>query len=422
MGNKKIMSIILSISIILSLFSIIWIVTVYAAPGDKFILWVTSDVHIDNNLPGNNNFYRWRDTVDDILLNLSGGDYEPDYAWINGDCVSNDVDNDTQDNQWQEFWSQYHRLNGTVDYKNITIGNHDTRYGLGNTPFADSSELNYVVTKGNVAFICIGDLSTSYNWWDGDGIHLYGNHISWLNTTIQTYKPNYNIILIFHVPLYDTFSSTTNDGYYLCDTVKFDKGTLFCEFINWTSSSGNKIDAIINGHLHTREHMNTSHGNTQMFIDGSTEYTQDCRTLFFEFEEGTKQIIVRERDHISPAWITAGNFPSYFNLTYDFDPDYESTPQFTAIDGGTNNTTTFDSTPLFNWTRITTASVYWLQVSDTQDDWSDGSLVINITNVNIFNYPNHYSENTTHVFFILPTSLSSDGTYYTRVRAYLEGG
>lgn len=89
--------------------------------------------------------------------------------------------------------------------------------------------------------------------------------------------------------------------------------------------------------------------------------------------------------------------------------------QFISIDGGTNGTTTFDSTPTFNWTRVDDTSQYWLQI-DNNADFS--SPEVNITDINQYLYPSHYSENATRVSFTLPNPISNYDKYYCRVKAY----
>jgi len=91
--------------------------------------------------------------------------------------------------------------------------------------------------------------------------------------------------------------------------------------------------------------------------------------------------------------------------------------QFIDINGGTNGTTIYDSTPVFNWTSINNAIQYHLQVAT---DSTFTNLVVNISNINEVNYPTEYDEGT-NVSFILPdaNALSTYDTYYCRVKAYV---
>jgi len=106
-----------------------------------------------------------------------------------------------------------------------------------------------------------------------------------------------------------------------------------------------------------------------------------------------------------------------FTLNKTFSPQ-ASTPQFISIDGGSNGTTIYDSTPTFIWSNVTNAEYYQLQIAT---DSGFSNIVSNINNINEIVYPSEYSEGT-NVNFILPNSyaLPSYNTYYCRVKAYKE--
>jgi len=95
----------------------------------------------------------------------------------------------------------------------------------------------------------------------------------------------------------------------------------------------------------------------------------------------------------------------------------ETNIQFIDINGGTNGTTVYDSTPTFNWTKVDDAIQYHLQVAT---DTAFTNLVVNLSNISEAVYPLEYSE-PANVSFILPTAnaLTTYATYYTRVRAYI---
>jgi len=92
--------------------------------------------------------------------------------------------------------------------------------------------------------------------------------------------------------------------------------------------------------------------------------------------------------------------------------------QFIDINGGTNQTTIYDATPIFNWTKTDDASKYWLQIDDNSDF---SSLIVNITDVSEEIYPSEFTEGADRITFQLPSenALTAFGTYYCRVRAYL---
>jgi len=95
----------------------------------------------------------------------------------------------------------------------------------------------------------------------------------------------------------------------------------------------------------------------------------------------------------------------------------ESDVQFVSIDGGSNGTTIYNSTPVFVWTKADDAIQYHLQISTTSDF---SSLTVNLSDINEVNYPSEYYE-ATNVTFVLPDSnaLPNFGLYYCRVRAYV---
>ena len=90
--------------------------------------------------------------------------------------------------------------------------------------------------------------------------------------------------------------------------------------------------------------------------------------------------------------------------------------EFISIENNTNGTYIETSTPTFNWTKVTNTAYYNLLISNTSDF---STFVINLTDVNIYNYPLYYSQNETRVSFIIPppNSLSRFDIYYTKVRA-----
>ena len=95
----------------------------------------------------------------------------------------------------------------------------------------------------------------------------------------------------------------------------------------------------------------------------------------------------------------------------------DTPPQFIHIDSGGNNSFVYYSTPTFNWSIAENTSTYHLEISTTS---AFSSLVVNLSNITIYDFPSHFSMNTVNVSFILPTiySLPTFNTkYYCRVRA-----
>lgn len=106
-------------------------------------------------------------------------------------------------------------------------------------------------------------------------------------------------------------------------------------------------------------------------------------------------------------------------LSVNLSADYKTQQEFITINDGTNHTTVISSTPIFNWTVVSGASEYTLQISNTSD-WLNPE--VNITDINPYNYPLYCDVNSTRVSFTLPSgnALSRYHTYYCRVQANIK--
>jgi len=102
---------------------------------------------------------------------------------------------------------------------------------------------------------------------------------------------------------------------------------------------------------------------------------------------------------------------------YDASWESESSPDISIIDiqNKTNNSFIYISIPSFNWSIDNNASVYNLQIAN---DSGFTDLVVNLTDINVYNYPTYYSTNATEVNFILPSAnqLEFYNKYYVRVK------
>lgn len=127
-----------------------------------------------------------------------------------------------------------------------------------------------------------------------------------------------------------------------------------------------------------------------------------------------------------PTGTNIGNGTRYVKVNGSGESDWwvfesgaEGSPdvQFISIDGGTNGTAIYDSTPIFNWTIVSGATEYWLQIDDEPSFSSP--WIVNLSDINEATYPAEYDENATRVSFTLPdvNSLPSSDDYFCRVCA-----
>jgi hypothetical protein len=136
----------------------------------------------------------------------------------------------------------------------------------------------------------------------------------------------------------------------------------------------------------------------------------------------------------SPSWgsrtlsnIPDGDFKLNFSWTgvgsgelysYSIDSGNRSdTLSFQSINNQANNTVTYDIITDFNWTKTEGASYYQLQIAN---DSGFTDVFVNLTDINIYNYPANYVETTDSVEFTLPEAYRKTwyGEYYFRVRAF----
>jgi len=91
--------------------------------------------------------------------------------------------------------------------------------------------------------------------------------------------------------------------------------------------------------------------------------------------------------------------------------------EFISINGASNNTEIHNSTQTVNWTVVSDALQYHLEI-DNNADFS--SPEINYTDINQWNYPSACNINETRVSFTLPDGLNDYNIYYMRVRALIK--
>ena len=87
---------------------------------------------------------------------------------------------------------------------------------------------------------------------------------------------------------------------------------------------------------------------------------------------------------------------------------------FINVNGEVNNSVVYSLVPTFTWSRDNETSQYNLVIDDNSDF---SSTEVNITDINIYNYPVLCTTTPSTVSYTLGSNLSG-GTYYYRVRGY----
>ena len=370
--------------------------------------------------------------IGDELMGYTAGTPTGDYAEI----ISS----------WADFHTSFNNINVNY-YKNYTIGNHETSplfitevfdgktYRTGNCWQWDniSGRLdddvipygNYTYQFGNILFIVLG---TEAEQSGPPAAMMYRRQLEWFNTTVQA-NSDKNIVVLNHIPLYPTVAWHATPPPYAGMNVSEN-----AYFRNVIENESDNVVAYFCGHWHyTQAHSgmvvnkswgNGAHGFTIFSNAGSINNdggSSDSQFLYVK--EGNQTATIRARDHDSETWIdiNGASAPAStyypFSLKYSFTMDEEVEEiEFISIDDGTNGTTINSINPTFNYTLIADTSEDWLQFAN---DSAFTDLVVNITDINEYNYPSEYDANETRVSFTLPVANSLqviDKTYYCRVQ------
>ena len=142
--------------------------------------------------------------------------------------------------------------------------------------------------------------------------------------------------------------------------------------------------------------------------------------------------ITTNSTNIYPTWgsNTLTDIPSGdFKLNFSFDgtgsgelysyslDEYEipvyDYPQFVEIEGKANVSNIYVTQPLICWSKVNNVSEYVLEIDDNSDF---SSPIVNITDINVYNYPAYYSVDGNKICFELPIKITKN-YYYMRVKA-----
>jgi len=368
------------------------------------------------------------------------------HADMNANCdidllfnIGDIVNDPTVQAEWDTFHTNWDAVTGTgtILYRNYTHGNHESYFcgrpcnppGSGwdcSLDWMNRSRLcptyeswmgdfytylnttkvgNYTYTYGNVLFIIMG-----IDYRDcmppgvpvDDDVYSAECWLDWCNETIQA-NQDMNIIILEHLGI-----ETGSQTYYL--------GLWEQDEYYWIMQNYN-VFAWIHGHTHLAPSVTELHGTYHL---NAGKATSDSETsVLFYFTNGSSTVNIRQRNHGAGTWTETISGYNTLTLDFAFDSRYEEDNpeiEFISIDGDTNGTTIYSSTPTFNWTIVADTIQYQLQIAT---DSAFTSLVVNLTDINEANYPTEHDANATRVSFTLPNanSLPSYDVYYCRVRA-----
>ena len=149
---------------------------------------------------------------------------------------------------------------------------------------------------------------------------------------------------------------------------------------------------------------------SQMFNETTGNFTR----IFCKAHNDAREIIGHDPDCIWGMVVKETNFAGDPALEYQW---YENTTtQFISIGYQTSNIYVDSNNLIFNWSVVYASVQYNLQIAN-DSDFTD--VVINITNINEYEYSTYYDQNITRVSFEIPPSYSLPAfkEYYCRVRA-----
>ena len=420
--RKKIISILITIIVLSTIYiGVLKVERVKAirGPPDNINVLITSDWQNGGNYP-----------VTDINNNC-----DVDLLFHDGDQVNDP----SVQSEWDTFHTNWDAVTGTgtILYRNYTHGNHESLYWItvcGSPPYEDlqwpnRSRLtpaydpsyghfptwlnntrigpNWTYTYGNVIFIglplayreCVG-VEAVYS--------IETPFLNWFNDTVQN-NTDKNIIVLCHLSIH----TGTQDYYY---------GLIEQNDLMWILNNYN-IVAWVYGHNHDEPSASLVNGTYHVHASRGTP-SGPRKSIMFNFTNGSSNIDISVRNHASSSWTETISGFDTLPLDFAFNPYYDDSEdiEFVSVDGGINGTSTNDSTPTFEWTKVSSSTLYHFQIAT---DSGFSSIVVDLDDINENNYPTEYDETGTNVTFILPTAnkLSSFTTYYIRVRSlYVSGG
>jgi len=403
---------------------------------NDLVIWITTDHHVGRDPYPGVNEQACIDAIQDAE-NL----YAWDYNVCLGDYGENENGQDFADmSNWSEIWYRNYSMRLQKGFVFTEIGNHEFnttgdisyaneyidrihKFWVNSSAGYNTESMAYTVQIHNILFIFLPENYTNDPDYDRS---FYSDMQQWFDNVVASNQDK-NIIVFSHFPIYGTtdggYQNSWSDNDYLRPIDCFNN-----TFANYN------IDLWVHGHLHGSDKSN----KWGVYISGSKKPTfifnagairnngvwQPAEDWFLIFHNNSNVVTLRYHDVSHHEW--GGTYcPSYYNITLSYPVDLSpvssssSDIQIVSIDNQTSSPAEIHTgTPTFNWTKITGATKYWLQIDDNNDF---SSPEVNLSDINETNYPDEYTEKGAYIEFHLPDSEMLDyGTYWVRARAWSE--
>lgn len=396
------------------------------ADGATSIFWLTSDWHGDAYTMGGGFITSYSDAYD--AVNDTNA-MDVDYCIMNGDWGSygSTFDLDLQVRLFGNIWGNL----SVSNYKNWTIGNHDTGADTIENERADTgahrSQLYYYhdigSNPGGIRLICMADEDTCGGGgtpWGGNGIISEAQYNFVSDCITDAYANDSNVFIFCH----QKFSAAI----YTPDDSGVQTPYPITPLLDYWEDQGKPISLFACGHAH-QDFASPSGGLFIQELYGCTcvvassiarwgTPTHYPCSRYIYLENGSTTVSIRSYNHYNNAFYEPNDYEFYLLYAWNDGNDYPEEgepPQFVQIDGKTNHSSITNPTPMINWTSVPGAKIYHLEISTTSDF---NSLHANITGINRYMPGGYCSMDETHVSFQLPAAyaLTGDGTtYYFRV-------
>ena len=446
---NRIISIIVAISILLSLFGF-HLIEEAESQGVSNIVWISADWHCDIEDKANAKGIHWHcdwgdytngntwDAVNDT------NDMKVDYAWIVGDCISwfdAAAGYPGVPEAWRRFGIYWSNL--TIKYaKNFTIGNHDGRFfdeddtdtpydlGLPRSQGTGGEWYNFTIgntSSGGVKFICMADEDTADGSQSGNGVVSQVQY-DWVNRSIwDAYNNSLNVFIFMHQKHSGWFSGSESSSIVT--------GKPINTILNYWNNQRKPVSLYSCGHSHdtalnNNDWIEVNYGTNCMLVgslafyssDGGAHYPQS-RYLYFTNE--STSVTIKTYNHTGNVFNDAVEYT--FDMLYPWNPVYRAVNATPPVYMNLSDFCGFS-----NGSNISSKYTYWGNFSDpvhqniNVSGIHNNSLILDIERYEIEISSNKAfsvliaNEVMTSKWFNLTTDISNRGNMYVRYRAYVK--